>query len=297
MKVDPYLNFDAGTMNPIAHGEVFVTDDGGECDMDIGNYERFLNKDLSKEDNITTGQVYNAVIEDERKGKYLGKCVQIIPHVTDEIKRRIRERTVEERRERRGHRVRRDGGGHREPAVPRGVQADEARGRGREHPLRPRHARSRDGRRRRDEDQADAAQRPGAQAHRHPARPHRSQGDKALPTDAKEKLALFTSVPVDSVISNPDVDSIYQVPEALYREGRPEAADGPLDQGQEDRPRRIGTRSPRGSSRQKDTVTVAMVGKYVTLMDSYVSVNLALKHAAAANGVGRGDQMDRVRGL
>ncbi|MDA4132384.1 MAG: CTP synthetase, partial [Thaumarchaeota archaeon] len=94
MKVDPYINFDAGTMNPLAHGEVFVTDDGGECDMDLGNYERFLDKDLNKEDNITTGQVYNAVIEDERKGKYLGKCVQIIPHVTDEIKRRIRERTT-----------------------------------------------------------------------------------------------------------------------------------------------------------------------------------------------------------
>ena len=91
IKVDPYLNFDAGTMNPIAHGEVFVTDDGGETDMDIGNYERFLNEDLSKENNITTGQVYSKVIEDERRGKYLGKCVQIIPHVTDEIKRRIRE--------------------------------------------------------------------------------------------------------------------------------------------------------------------------------------------------------------
>ena len=99
MKIDPYLNFDAGTMNPIAHGEVFVTDDGGETDMDIGNYERFLNEDLSKENNITTGQVYRKVIEDERKGKYLGKCVQIIPHVTDEIKRRIRERGGEERRE------------------------------------------------------------------------------------------------------------------------------------------------------------------------------------------------------
>ena len=77
IKIDPYLNYDAGTMNPIAHGEVFVTDDGGECDMDIGNYERFLNQDISKDHNITTAQVYSSVIDAERKGEYLGACVQI----------------------------------------------------------------------------------------------------------------------------------------------------------------------------------------------------------------------------
>jgi len=90
VKVDPYLNFDAGTMNPIAHGEVFVTEDGGECDMDIGSYERFLNQDIPKSHNITTAQIYSSVIEAERKGKYLGACVQIIPHITDEIKNRVR---------------------------------------------------------------------------------------------------------------------------------------------------------------------------------------------------------------
>ena len=91
LKIDPYLNFDAGTMNPVTHGEVFVTDDGGETDMDLGNYERFLNRDMSRENNITTGQIYKKVIDDERKGRFLGKSVQIIPHITDEIKRRIRE--------------------------------------------------------------------------------------------------------------------------------------------------------------------------------------------------------------
>ena len=89
IKIDPYLNYDAGTMNPVAHGEVFVTDDGGECDMDIGNYERFLNQNIPKSHNITTAQVYSSVIEAERKGEYLGACVQIIPHITDEIKNRI----------------------------------------------------------------------------------------------------------------------------------------------------------------------------------------------------------------
>jgi CTP synthase len=90
IKCDPYLNVDAGTMNPFQHGEVFVTEDGGETDLDIGHYERFLNENLSKENNITSGQVYLSVIEKERKGEYLGSTVQIIPHLTDEIKNRIR---------------------------------------------------------------------------------------------------------------------------------------------------------------------------------------------------------------
>ncbi len=89
VKVDPYLNVDAGTMNPLIHGEVFVTDDGGETDMDIGTYERFLNQNLSRAHNITTGQIYLEVINRERKGDYLGRCVQIIPNITDAIKRSI----------------------------------------------------------------------------------------------------------------------------------------------------------------------------------------------------------------
>ena len=89
-KVDPYLNYDAGTMNPYIHGEVFVTEDGGETDMDIGTYERFLDINVPKSHNITTGQIYSSVIEKERRGDFLGKCVQIIPHITDEIKDRLR---------------------------------------------------------------------------------------------------------------------------------------------------------------------------------------------------------------
>jgi CTP synthase len=90
IKIDPYVNVDAGTMNPYMHGEVYVTDDGGETDLDLGWYERFLNINLSKENNITTGQVYQAIIEKERRGSFLGRCVQIVPHVTNEIKSRIR---------------------------------------------------------------------------------------------------------------------------------------------------------------------------------------------------------------
>jgi CTP synthase len=89
-KLDPYLNVDPGTMNPFQHGEVFVTDDGAETDLDVGHYERFLDRDLSKKANVTTGQIYSEVIAKERRGEYLGDTVQVIPHVTNEIKARIR---------------------------------------------------------------------------------------------------------------------------------------------------------------------------------------------------------------
>ena len=91
IKIDPYLNCDAGTMNPYQHGEVFVLDDGAEVDLDLGNYERFLDVNLTKDHNITTGKVYRAVIEKERRGDYLGQTVQIIPHITDEIRSMIKE--------------------------------------------------------------------------------------------------------------------------------------------------------------------------------------------------------------
>jgi CTP synthase len=286
MKVDPYINFDAGTMNPIAHGEVFVTDDGGECDMDLGNYERFLNKNLSREDNITTGQVYNAVIEDERKGKYLGKCVQIIPHVTDEIKRRIRERTAKSGA---SVAVIECGGtvgdieslpfleAFRQMRLEDGLEntlfvhvtlAPEMGAVGEMKTKPTQHS-------------VQELRRIGIQPDIIVVR-----GTRPLPIGAKEKLALFTSVPVQCVISNPDVESIYQVPEALYREGvlkplmshlRLKVKKTDLLEWNEVASRFV---------RQKRSVTIAMVGKYVTLMDSYVSVNLALRHAAAANGVG-----------
>src|SRR5206468_6414609 len=89
-KLDPYLNVDPGTMNPFQHGEVFVTDDGAETDIDIGHYERFLDINLSQSANVTTGQIYSQVIAKERRGEYLGDTVQVIPHITDEIKRRMR---------------------------------------------------------------------------------------------------------------------------------------------------------------------------------------------------------------
>jgi len=93
LKLDPYLNIDPGTMSPYQHGEVYVTDDGTETDLDLGHYERFIDTNLSKLSNLTTGQVYQAVLNEERRGKFLGKTIQIIPHITDEIKKYIRKRS------------------------------------------------------------------------------------------------------------------------------------------------------------------------------------------------------------
>src|SRR3954462_10650231 len=91
IKMDPYINVDPGTMNPFQHGEVFVLEDGSECDLDLGHYERFVNCTLTRKNNFTTGKVYDTVIQKERRGEYLGKTVQVIPHITDQIKENIRE--------------------------------------------------------------------------------------------------------------------------------------------------------------------------------------------------------------
>jgi CTP synthase len=286
IKVDPYLNFDAGTMNPIAHGEVFVTDDGGETDMDIGNYERFLNEDLSKENNITTGQVYRRVIEDERRGRYLGKCVQIIPHITDEIKRRIRGIAADS---------------HADVIV---VECGGTVGDIESQPFIEAF------RQMRLEDgvsntffvhvtlapQLDVVGEMKTKPTQHSVQELRRIGiqpdmiivrsTNPLPKEAREKIALFTSVPNESVISNPDLSSIYEVPEALFREGvlRPISTQLRIRNRHTDLSswRRVASRFVEF----RDSVTVAVVGKYVTLNDAYVSVNQALQHAAAANDVG-----------
>ena len=132
-KLDPYLNVDPGTMNPFQHGEVFVTEDGAETDLDVGHYERFLDRNLSGSANVTTGQVYSTVIAKERRGEYLGDTVQVIPHITDEIKRRIlamAEPDADGQPPRRGdHRDRRHGRRHRVAAVPGGRPPGPPRGR------------------------------------------------------------------------------------------------------------------------------------------------------------------------
>ena len=283
LKIDPYLNFDAGTMNPYTHGEVFVTDDGGETDMDLGNYERFLNRDMTKENNITTGQIYKKVIDDERRGRFLGKSVQIIPHVTDEIKRRIRELAKEEGVD---------------------VLVVECGGTVGDIESLPfleafRQMRIEDGPSRTlflhvslapelsvvGEMKTKPTQHSVQEMRRIGLQPDIIviRGTRALPQEAKEKISLFTSVPMDGVVSDPDVESIYQVPRLLQREG----VLRPIQ-------RQLGLKTRlnmRGWNRVADrfvehriTVRIAMVGKYANLADSYVSVNQALTQAGAVNG-------------
>ncbi len=283
LKIDPYLNFDAGTMNPYTHGEVFVTDDGGETDMDIGNYERFLNRDMSRANNITTGQIYKKVIDDERRGLFLGKSVQIIPHVTDEIKRRIRDLAEKEKVD---------------------VLVVECGGTVGDIESLPfleafRQMRMEDGPSKTlflhvslapelsvvGEMKTKPTQHSVQEMRRIGVQPDVMviRGSRPLPPDAKEKIALFTSVPIESVVSDPDVESIYLVPRLLEGEG----VLAPIR-------RQLGLKA-RGSMRAWNTVAdrfvghgstvrIAMVGKYANLADSYVSVNQALAHAGAVKG-------------
>jgi CTP synthase len=285
MKIDPYLNVDAGTMNPLQHGEVFVTEDGGECDMDLGTYERFLDKNLTKAENITTGQVYQTVINAERKGKYLGSCVQIIPHVTDEIKRRIR--NVAKSEDLQVLLVECGGTVGDIESLPfleafRQMALEE----GKENcffihvTLAP---------------SVDPVGELKTKPTQHSVQELRRIGIQPdcivvrsrvkLPAELKRKIALFTSIPDWAVISNPDLETVYNLPKVLYDEGIMKAISSKTKL----RKKVVWgewTRIARGFEPKKRKLRVAMVGKYAALADSYVSVNHALHHAAAYMDVG-----------
>ena len=155
-KLDPYINVDPGTMSPYQHGEVYVLDDGSETDLDLGHYERFTHSPLTRDSNYTTGQIYLSVIEKERRGEFLGKTVQVIPHITNEIKS-VDPQAGRRRHGRGDHRDRRHGRRHREPAVPGGDSPVRVGHRQRELPVHPPDAGAVPEGRRRAEDQADAA--------------------------------------------------------------------------------------------------------------------------------------------
>ena len=168
IKLDPYLNVDPGTMSPFQHGEVFVTDDGAETDLDLGHYERFITTRMKRANNFTTGQIYKSVLEKERRGDYLGKTVQVIPHVTNEIQDFIKRGAAERRR--RDRRDRRHRRRHRVAALPRSGAPDEPARGPEQHRLRAPDLRALDRRRRRAQDQADPAHGAEAARDRHPAR-------------------------------------------------------------------------------------------------------------------------------
>ena len=277
VKIDPYLNVDAGTMNPYQHGEVYVLKDGGEVDLDLGNYERFLDIDMTFDHNVTTGKAYRHVIEKERAGDYLGNTVQIIPHVTDDIKRRIREAAE----------------GNDICLVEVGGTVGDIEGMPYLEALRQ-FAHEED-----DEDIlfAHVTLVPYSQAGEQKTKPTqhsikelRSIGlqpdvvvgrcEDRLEPKTKEKIALFCDVPVEAVFSNPDVEDIYRVPLMVEEEGLDEyvmerldleeTAASPADRADEWREVVTGETT--------DTVEIALAGKY-DLEDAYISIHEALKHA------------------
>jgi CTP synthase len=290
MKCDPYINVDPGTMSPYQHGEVYVTEDGAETDLDLGHYERFTHCETSKASNVTTGKIYGSVIAKERRGDYLGRTVQVIPHITDEIKASIRAAASGAT------------GGRPEADVViveiggtvgdiEGLPFLEAvrqfrQDIGRENAI-----------------FVHLALVPWiATAHelktkpmQHSVRELRAIGispsillcrtDRFLSPDLKAKLALFCDVPEEAVITAKDVDTIYEVPLVLSSEGLDEIVLKQLGlrsagrdmQAWEDLVRRI--KSPKGE------VVIGIVGKYVTFEDSYKSLNEALSHGGFGNDV------------
>ena len=281
IKIDPYLNCDAGTMNPFQHGEVFVLDDGSEVDMDFGNYERFIDVSLTTNHNITTGKVYRTVIEKERRGDYLGNTVQIIPHITDEIKRDIvqvgEDSDVDVTLVELGGTV-----GDIESMPFLEAVRQLSRDVGRDNiifihttlvPI------------------LGTVKEQKTKPTQHSVRELRAIGikpdfivtrsERPLERSIKSKISLFCDVPSDAVISAHDVGSIYEVPLLLEGQG---LTDFVLNRFRFDKIKEDLTEWKDYLDRllnPKDAVNIALVGKYTHLMDSYISHVEALNHAGA----------------
>ena len=281
IKVDPYINVDPGTMSPFQHGEVFVTEDGTETDLDLGHYERFVRFKASKKNNFTAGKVYETVIRNERKGKYLGGTVQVIPHITNEIKKRIKE-----------------GGLNKDIAI---VEVGGTVGDIESQPFV-------------EALRQMALELPSAswafvhltlvpfinasgelktKPTQHSVKELRSLGigpdvlvcrsEQELPKEEKRKIALFCSVPKDNVISMHDVDTVYSIPILLNKQKVDEIILKKL---------KVKTKKPnlndwkrvvKSKLLPEKEVNVSFVGKYTELKDSYKSINEALEHAGIQN--------------
>ncbi len=283
-KFDPYLNVDPGTMSPFQHGEVFVTEDGAETDLDIGHYERFVDENLSRAANHTAGGIWDRVLRKERKGEYLGSTVQVIPHITNEIKARIRsvaEATdtdvvitevggtvgdiesqpfLEAIRQ-----FRREVGTENVcylhvTLVPYIATAGELKTKPTQHSV-------------------NELRRIGI----HPD-VLVCRSTEPLARDIRDKIALFADVDVDAVITNPDVSDVYLVPLALQEQGLDELVCRKL--GIEAPPAELGEwlQLTERIEERDESVEIALVGKYVQLHDAYLSVHEALKHAGIHNG-------------
>jgi CTP synthase len=284
IKLDPYINVDAGTMNPFQHGEVFVTDDGAETDLDLGHYERFIDESLSGANNVTTGKIYSSVIRKEREGLYLGATVQVIPHITNEIQERVLKVA-----ENRGVVIAEIGGtvGDIE-GLPFLESIRQFAGRvGRENVLYchvtliPYIGAAGELKTKPTQHSVNELRRIGIQPDVIVCR-----SQYPLDRDIRDKIALFCNVPKDSVVEALDADSIYKVPMELLRQRFDELVlrklgvegYGPLDLTD------WNAFLDASASVQRE-VEIAMVGKYTGLKDAYLSVVEALGHAGTANGV------------
>ena len=276
MKLDPYINLDPGTMSPLQHGEVFVTEDGSETDLDLGHYERFIKSKMSKDNNFTTGQVYETVLKKERKGDYLGGTVQVIPHITDEIKRRIKEgsRDSEVAIVEIGGTV---GDIESQPFLEAIRQMKLELGVVRtlfmHLTLVPYIAAA-------GEIKTKPTQRSVKEMLSHGLQPDIliCRSDKEISDEAREKIALFTNVEKQSVISMPDVNSIYKIPILLNLQKVDEIVTDKLNLSCKKPDLEDWKRVSEAHTNPKNEVTIAMVGKYTDLKDAYKSLNEALIH-------------------
>ena len=276
MKLDPYINLDPGTMSPFQHGEVFVTEDGSETDLDLGHYERFIKTKMSKANNFTTGQVYETVLKNERKGDYLGGTVQVIPHITDEIKRRIVKgsKNLEVAIVEIGGTV---GDIESQPFLEAIRQMRLELGSTRtlfmHLTLVPYIAAA-------GEIKTKPTQRSVKEMLSHGLQPDIlvCRSDKELSDEAREKIALFTNVEKQSVISMPDVDSIYKIPILLNLQKVDDLVTNKLKLTCKKPELEDWRRVTEAHVNPTNEITIAMVGKYIDLKDAYKSLNEALVH-------------------
>ena len=284
LKLDPYINLDPGTMSHFQHGEVFVTEDGSETDLDLGHYERFLNSRMSKSNNFTTGQVYEEVLRKERRGDYLGGTVQVIPHITDEIKKRIIK-----------------GAGNSDVAIVEigGTVGD----------IESQHFLEAIRQMKLDflpqqtlfmhltllpylksagETKTKPTQRSVKEMLSHGLQPDIliCRSDVSMEEDERRKIALFTNVDKSSVISMRDVDSIYKIPIELNKQKVDDIVVRKLKLNCKKDPNLNDWKKViKEDLDPKDFVKVSMVGKYTELADAYKSLNEALKHGGLKNNL------------
>ncbi len=286
-KLDPYLNVDPGTMNPFQHGEVFVTEDGAETDLDIGHYERFLDRDLTRDANVTTGQVYSAVIARERRGEYLGNTVQVIPHITNEIKERIYAMAAPDASGAVPNVVITEIGGTVGDieSLPFLEAARQVRHEiGREDvfflhvSLVPYLAPSGELKTKPTQHSVAALRNIGIQPDALVCR-----SDRELPEPLKQKISLMCDVDTEAVVACPDASSVYDIPKVLHAEGLDAYVVRRLGVPFHDVDWTEWDQLLERVHRPDDVVRIALVGKYVDLPDAYLSVTEALRAGGFAN--------------